>query len=236
MFAAVRPIAGALHAIVVLAATLAFAPLFAYVPIAALAALLVALARDLAEARHFIRLLRIAPTGDVVVMLLCFVLAIAFDLAIAASVGVVVAALLFMRRMAVLTKISLESPPDGAGATTPPGVRIYEIAGPMFFGAAKTALAALHSIGASDRTYIVSMRHVPTIDATGLVALETVLDRLARAKIQVIFAGLRPEVVPILERAGIKRAPGAVAFAPDIDTAIKMASVHAARAIEPTAA
>jgi SulP family sulfate permease len=171
-------------------------------------------------------------------MIACFALAVAFDLAIAVTIGVVLAALVFMRRMAVLTKTSLD-PPLGADVVVPPGVRLYELAGPMFFGAAKTAMSALHTIGATDHTYILSMRHVPTMDATGLVALESTLDLLARAKIQVIFAGLRPEVAHILDRAGIKRAPGRVAYAPDLDTAISMAIVHAAstnRVVEKPAA
>lgn len=221
------PVAGAVHAIVVLACVLALAPLFAYVPIAALAGLLFALALELADVRHFVRLARIAPRGDVIVMFTCFGLTVVFDLAIAVAVGVVLAALLFMRRMAVITKISLD-PPLGADVTVPPGVRLLEIAGPMFFGAACSALAAVDALGSGDHTYVLSMRHVPTMDATGLVALESALDRLRRSKIKVIFAGLRPEVVQILERAGIRREPGKIAFAPDLDTALSMAIVHAA--------
>ena len=111
----------------------------------------------------------------------------------------------------------------------PPGVRVYEIAGPLFFGAAKTAMEALHAVGGKDHTYILDMQHVPTIDATGLVALESVLDRLHRSKIKVIFAGLAPEVADMFDRAGIKREPGKIAYAPDVETAISMAIVHAAR-------
>jgi SulP family sulfate permease len=73
------------------------------------------------------------------------------------------------------------------------------------------------------------MQHVPTIDATGLVALESVLDRLRRSNIKVIFAGLMPDVTDLLERAGIKRESGKLAYAPDVETAISMAIVHAAR-------
>jgi SulP family sulfate permease len=84
------------------------------------------------------------------------------------------------------------------------------------------------------------MEHVPTIDVTGLVALESVLDRLYRSRIKVIFAGLSPEVADLLDRAGIKRDPGRLAYAPDVETAISMAIVHAARvrsmAASPTAA
>ena len=76
---------------------------------------------------------------------------------------------------------------------------------------------------------ILVMEHVPTMDATGLVALESALDRLFRSKIKVIFAGLTPEVAELLDRAGIKRDPGRLAYAPDVETAVSMAIVHAAR-------
>jgi SulP family sulfate permease len=90
-------------------------------------------------------------------------------------------------------------------------------------------MEALHTVGDKDHTYILDMRKVPTIDATGLVALESVLDRLHRSKIKVIFAGLAPEVNDMFDRAGIKRVVGKIAYAPDVETAVSMAIVHAAR-------
>jgi len=91
----------------------------------------------------------------------------------------------------------------------------------------------LHVAGGQDHTMILVMEHVPTMDATGLVALESVLDRLYRSKINVIFAGLTPEVAELLDRAGIKRDPGRLAYAPDVETAVSMAIVHAARLDHP---
>jgi SulP family sulfate permease len=225
------PFAAAMHAIFILACTIMLAPLVAYLPMAGLAGLLIIVARNMSEARHFARLLRIAARSDVVVMVTCFALTVVFDMVIAVSVGVVLAALLFMRRMAVTTTVELESPQEaGVGIELPPGIRLYEVAGPMFFGAAKSAMEAIATVGSSgDHTFVLNMRHVPTIDATGLVALESVLDRLFRSRIKVIFAGLTPEVADVLDRAGIKRSPGRLAYAPDIETAISMAIVHAAR-------
>ena len=223
------PLAATMHAVFVLACTIALAPLVGYLPMASLAALLVIVARNMAEARHFARLARVAPRHDVLVMLTCFALTVAFDMVIAVTVGVVLAALLFMRRMSVLTKTELEAPPS-PDVEVPPGVRIYAIAGPLFFGAAKSAMMALHTVGDQDRVYILDMRNVPVMDATGLVALESALDRLRRSKIKVIFAGLSDEVSAFLERAGIKREAGKIAYAPDLDTAISMAIVHTARA------
>jgi sulfate permease, SulP family len=222
------PLAAAMHAIFILACTIALAPLVSYLPMAALAALLIIVARNMSEARHFFRLARVAPKHDVLVMLTCFGLTVVFDMVIAVTVGVVLAALLFMRRMAVLTHVELESPSQ-LKIDVPPGIRVYEIAGPLFFGAAKSAMEALHVVGDKDHTYILDMRHVPTMDATGLVALESVLDRLHRSKIKIIFAGLSVDVSELFARAGIKRELGKIAYAPDVETAISMAIVHAAR-------
>jgi len=220
-----------MHAIFVLACTIALAPLVSYLPMAALAGLLIIVARNMSEARHFVRLARIAPKHDVIVMLTCFGLTVVFDMVVAVGVGVVLAALLFMRRMSVLTKAELETPAE-LKVDVPPGVRVYEIAGPLFFGAAKSAMEVLHTVGDKDHTYILDMQHVPTMDATGLVALESVLDRLHRSKVKVIFAGLAQEVSDMFDRAGIKREVGKIAYAPDIETAISMAIVHGARVVK----
>jgi SulP family sulfate permease len=222
------PFAAVFHGIFILACTIALAPLVGYLPMAALAGLLLIVARNMSEARHFIRLTRIAPRSDVMVMLTCFFLTVVFDMVIAVTFGVLLAALMFMRRMATMTQTKLKSATD-TKFEVPTGIRVYEIAGPLFFGAAKTAMETLHTAGGTDHTIILSMQHVPTMDATGLVALESVLDRLRRSNIKVIFAGLTPEVSEILDRAGIKRESGKLAYAPDVETAISMAIVHAAR-------
>ena len=227
------PFAATMHAIFILACTIALAPLVSYLPMAALAALLIIVARNMSEARHFFRLLRIAPKHDVIVMLTCFTLTVVFDMVIAVTVGVMLAALLFMRRMSLLTKAELETPSD-LKIDVPAGIRVYEIAGPLFFGAAKSAMEVLQIAGDKDHTYILDMRKVPTIDATGLVALESVLDRLNRAKVKVIFAGLAQEVSDMFDRAGIKRVVGKIAYAPDVETAVSMAIVHAARVAKTT--
>jgi SulP family sulfate permease len=222
------PLSAAFHAVFLLACTIMLAPLVGYLPMAALAGLLIIVARNMSEARHFVRLARIAPRSDVMVMLTCFGLTVVFDMVIAVTFGVMLAALMFMKRMAMMTRAHLKSVTD-AKFEVPEGVRVYEIAGPLFFGAAKTAMETLHAVGKKDHTVILAMQHVPTMDATGLVALESALDRLYRSNIKVIFAGLTEEVNEILDRAGIKRVPGRLAYAPDIETAISMAIVHAAR-------
>ncbi len=222
------PLAAALHAIFILACTIALAPLVGYLPMAAMAALLLIVAKNMAETRHFVRLVRTAPGSDVMVLLTCFTLTVLFDMVIAVTVGVMLAALLFMKRMAVHTRVTLDSTVEQQ-YEVPKGVRVYEIAGPMFFGAAKTAMETLDTVGSETRIMILAMRNVPVMDATGLVALETMLDRLHRSNRKVILAGLQPEVSGLISRAGIKRIPGRLAFAPDVETALSMAIVHEAR-------
>jgi SulP family sulfate permease len=222
------PFAAVIHALLMLACTIALAPLVGYLPMAAMAALLLIVAKNMSEARHFVRLLRTAPRADVMVLVTCFSLTVLFDMVIAVSVGVVLAALLFMKRMAVITKVSLDTRITHEH-DMPPGVHLYEIAGPLFFGAARTAMETLETVGSDARVVILSMGSVPVMDATGLVALESIFDRLHRSRRKVIVCGLQAEVAELFARAGIKRRAGRLAFAPDVDTALSMAIIHDAR-------
>ncbi|HUQ04641.1 MAG TPA: C4-dicarboxylic acid transporter DauA [Kofleriaceae bacterium] len=224
------PLSVVVHAFFILASTIALAPLVAYLPMAALAALLLIVAKNMSEARHFVRLMRIAPRSDVIVLLTCFTLTVLFDMVVAVSVGVMLAALLFMKRMSVLTRVTLDTT-TAEKLEMPAGVRLYEIAGPMFFGAANVALATLERIGNDARVVILDMRAVPDIDATGLVALEGILDNLKRSQRKTILSGMQPAVAETFDRAGIKRIPGRLAFAPDVETAVSMAIVHEARGV-----
>lgn len=222
------PIAAMVHALFILACTIALAPLVAYLPMAALAALLLMVAKNMSEARHFAHILRVAPRSDVVVLVTCFMLTVMFDMVIAVSVGVVMAALLFMRRMAELTESKLDTGTMTKHAL-PEGVRLYQIAGPLFFGAAQKAIAALDTVRDRPQVVILYLAQVPAIDATGLVAMETLLDKLKRGGHKVILAGMRRQVAEVLARAGIVREPGRLAIAPDLDAALSIAIVHAAR-------
>jgi len=100
----------------------------------------------------------------------------------------------------------------------------------MFFGAANRAMETLDAVGTDAKVVILSMKGVDVMDATGLIALESTLDRLGRGGRMVILTGLAPEPAALLERAGIKRVPDRLAVAPDLDTAVSMAIVHTARA------
>jgi SulP family sulfate permease len=222
------PLAAMFHSVFVLACTVALAPLVAYLPMAALAALLLLVAKSMAEVRHVTHLLRVAPRSDTLVLLVCLILTVLFDMVLAVSVGVVLAALLFMRRMAEITDVRLDVG-TMAKMELPEGVLLYEIAGPLFFGAAQKAFATLDTIERRSRVIILYMAQVPAMDATGLVALETLLAKLKRTGQKVVLTGLQRPVRDLLARAGIQRVPGQLAFAPDLDAAISIAILHHSR-------
>jgi SulP family sulfate permease len=151
-----------------------------------------------------------------------------FDMVIAVSVGVVLAALLFMRRMAELSEAKLD-----VGTMQkfelPAGVKLYEIAGPLFFGAAQRAMSVFDRISGTREAIILYLGQVPAIDATGLVALETTVDKLKRAGHKVILAAMKPQVSDVVARSSLKREPGKLAIAPDLEAALSLAVIHTAR-------
>jgi len=228
------PFAAVVHALVVLSAVLAFAPLVAYVPMAALAGLLLLVAWNMSEGRHFVNIVRIAPKGDVFVLLLCYVLTVLFDMVIAVSVGVVLAALLFMRRTAELTHSRLiEGSLSESEHELVPGVALYEIAGPLFFGAAQNAMGALGSTAPETHVIVLALGGVPSIDATGFVALESALGRLRAAKKQVVLAGPLPEPRRVFDRANLPQQHDHVHFASTLAQGIALAKkLVAERALE----
>jgi SulP family sulfate permease len=230
---ATSPFAAVVHSAFVLACTVALAPLVGFLPMAAMAALLLIVAKNMSEARHFTHLLRVAPRSDVIVLLTCFSFTVIFDMVIAVSVGVVLAALLFMRRMAEISDTTLETEAVES-FELPKGIRVYEIAGPLFFGAAQKAVNIVGQVGKEQGTVVLNLSKVPVMDATGMVALETMLAKLRRTGIKTILAGVNPQPAELLARAGIQKVPGVIAFAPDLDTALSMAIVHTARVRRPT--
>lgn len=222
---ATSPIAAVIHAMVVLAAILIAAPLVAYVPMAALAALLLLVAWNMSDVRFFGHVVRVAPRSDVAVLLICFTLTVVFDMVVAISVGVVLAALLFMKRMSELTSSRILAPQSQQDAThvVPPGVSVYEIAGPLFFGAAQRAMGAILTAGVGARVVVLALGTVPTIDATGLVALESAIDQLRVAKKLVVIAGPLPEPRRVFERANLEVAHEHVFVADTLEEGIRLA-------------
>lgn len=217
------PVAGIVHGLFVLVAMLTLAPILGHLPMAGLAAMLLITAWNMAEVRHVARVLRIAPASDAVVLATCFGLTVLFDMAIAVGVGVVLAALLFMRRMADLASFRWrDAEAAGLGQTLPPGVLLYEIGGPLFFGAASKAVRALRTVRANVHAVILDMRAVPVMDATGLVSLESALDALHKAGTFVFVAGVQDQPLRLMARAGWKHRPWLIVWR-NFDDALDLA-------------
>jgi SulP family sulfate permease len=229
------PIAAIVHAATVLLAVLVLAPLIGYLPMAGLAALLLVVAWNMSEVKHFGHILQVAPRSDALVLLTCYTLTVVFDMVVAVSVGVVLAALLFMRRMAEITRTRLIAGPamSGSGSGFGPGggvpaalhgrLAVYEIAGPLFFGAAQKAMASLGAIAGRIEILIIRMESVPVMDATGLVALESAIAQLSKNGCVAILCGLQDQPRQLLERSQIKHKPWKLVIRPDFAGAISAA-------------
>jgi SulP family sulfate permease len=224
------PIAAMVHAVTILAAILALAPLIGYLPMSALAALLMLVAYNMSEVKHFIHILKVAPRSDVAVLLVCYGLTVGIDMVYGVYYGVLLAAVLFMRRMIRLTKTRVLS---GAHPTLPrplpDGVFVYHIGGPLFFGAAQKAMATLRVIADKARVVLLTMDQVPDMDATGLVALESALERLERQKIFVVLTGVQRQPRRLLRTGHVKERFKYLRIRPDLTAAISLAEEHLAR-------
>ncbi len=203
---AFSPLAAIIHSAVVLVAILLLAPLFSYLPMAALAALLVMVAWNMSEARHVIHTLRIAPRSDVLVLLTCLSLTVMFDMVLAVAVGLLLAAGLFIKRMSELTDTA-ELPRDVHQALLdlPEHVRCYAIRGPLFFGAAEKAFSVLRKFSPEVKVVIVEMSAVPMLDMTALAAFDNILRDYRADGIGLILVATSPRVRLKLRRAGIHR-------------------------------
>ena len=214
---AFSPLAAIVHAGVVLVAILFLAPLFSYLPMAALAALLLMVAWHMSEARHVQHTLRIAPRSDVLVLLTCLVLTVLFDMVLAVGVGLLLAAGLFIKRMSDLTDTeALPRRFHQALSDLPEHVLVYAIRGPLFFGAAEKALSVLRRFTPGVRVVIVDISAVPMLDMTALAALDNVLRDYRQQGIGLLLVGSTPRVRLKLRRAGIHRLDGQLAYVRDL--------------------
>ena len=209
------PVAGMVHAITLLLITLFFGRWAAQIPLATLAAILVVVAFHMSEWRTFVSESR-APKSDVAVLFTTFLLTVLVDLTVAIEVGMVLAAFLFMRRMAEVTNISVlthefidpvddfERDPNAVRRRViPEGVQVYEITGPFFFGAAEMFKDRVGRIVGKPKVLIIRMRHVPAIDSTGLHALRELVHRSRKEGMLVILSDVHAQPVVALERAGL---------------------------------
>ncbi|MNF61547.1 C4-dicarboxylic acid transporter DauA [compost metagenome] len=214
------PVAAIVHAGVVLLAMLLLAPLFSYLPMAALAALLLMVAWNMSEARHVAHTLRIAPRNDVAVLLVCLVLTVLFDMVLAVGVGLLLAAGLFIKRMSDLTDTEpLPRHFHEALRELPEQVLVYAIRGPLFFGAAEKALSVLRRFNPEVKVVIVEISAVPLLDMTALAALENLLHDYSRQGIGMVLVGTSPRVRLKLRRAGVHRESGRLAYVQSLEQA-----------------
>lgn len=228
------PIAGMLHALFLLLFMLVLAPLAVFVPLASLAAVLVVVAWNMSEVHKFRHLMR-APLGDRAVLLLTFALTVLVDLTVAIEVGVVLAAILFMHRMAEVASLQQGAPfleediDDFARpasdtytqrAALPEGVEVFQFRGPLFFGSAGRLADLLDNIGTLPRVFILRMREVPMIDATGVAALKGFIERCDAHGTEVIATGVQPALRTVLASMGFDGTHPSLRFADSFETAL----------------
>ncbi len=224
------PIAGIIHALTLLLIVLLAAPLAKFIPLTALSAVLLVVAYRMGEWENFLELWR-GPKSDFTVLVVTFTMTVVFDLTVAVGVGLTMAGALFVRQMEEITHIKLVTPDNemdvGGGSIrgkeVPPGVLVYRIEGPFFFGAAEKLEAALGRYSMEPRVVIFRMRTVPAVDATGLHALEVMLDKFHRKGTQLILSGVQPQPMKVLYNAGFIDKIGLDNVCADIDVALMRA-------------
>jgi sulfate permease, SulP family len=224
------PVAGMVHAATLLVIVLAFSRYAQFVPMAAIAAVLVMVALQMGE-WHELRRLRKMPASDAVVLVSTMALTVVFDLVIAVEVGMVLAAFLFIKRISETTEVSrvtaedeLETPEQVAhGKEIPEGVLVYRIFGPFLFGAAEKMEDALERSGTLPRVLILRMQLVPAMDATALNALESIVERLKAKSGVLILSGTHRQPLQMLAKAGFIEKIGRENIRPHFDSSLARA-------------
>ncbi|PPK53674.1 C4-dicarboxylic acid transporter DauA [Marinobacter persicus] len=218
------PVAAMVHAVVVLLALVSLAGVLAYLPMPAMAALLVMVAWNMSEAPKAVHLLRTAPRGDILVFLTCFGLTVALDMVIAITTGILLAAVLFMQEMAKMTRVTdITDSKRIRGESLPEGWRVFKINGPLFFAAADRIFGELAELSREARGFILYMDGVTVLDAGGLSALGKLIDTCRESGSQVIVADLQFQPLRALARAGLAPEAGVSRFTPTLEAALHAA-------------
>ncbi|HBC29029.1 MAG TPA: sodium-independent anion transporter [Prevotellaceae bacterium] len=234
------PMAGIFHAIVLLVIFLALMPLAAYIPLACLAGVLVMVSYGMSGWRTFVQMTR-NPKSDVTVLMVTFLLTVVFDLTVAIEVGLLIACLLFMRRMAETTQVKVIAgeidPNEETDAEVheerlaiPHGVEVYEINGPYFFGVANKFDDLMATMEQRPKVRVIRMRRVPFIDSTGMHNLQNLCQMSHREGIHIVLSGVQPNVFSVLEKNGFCHMLGKEHICPNINVALEKAGEIASRA------
>jgi len=231
------PMAGMIHALILFFILYCLAPIVSQIPLAALSAVLVMVAWNMSEAGHFIRLLR-APYDDRIILLTAFILTVFVDITVAISVGMILSSFFFMKRMSQMSKaVSLSQifresqidfpekmdPNDISKKAVPQGVEVYEIQGPFFFGAANMLRDILNNITTMPKVFILRMRSVPMIDASGMCGLEEFYDQCKKENITLFLSGVHERTRKDLKKFGLIETIGEQKIFPNIDVALAKA-------------
>ncbi len=228
------PVAGIVHAIVLLVIFLVLMPLAAYIPMSCLAGVLVIVSYNMSGWRTFMQLMK-NPKSDVIVLLITFFLTVVFDLTIAIEVGLLIACLLFMKRMAESTQIKVIAdeidPNDETDAEVheehliiPEGVEVYEINGPYFFGIANKFEELMAAMENHPKVRVIRMRRVPFIDSTGIHNLQNLCEMSHREGTHIVLSGVTPNVYSVLEHNGFCKLLGKDHICPNINVALDRAA------------
>lgn len=231
------PLSGVVHSLVLVAVLLFLAPLAAGIPLAVLASILFVVAWNMSEAKHFLHLLKTAPRADRVILVITFLLTVFADLVVAVNVGMILAILHFLRRMAdavetqpvdeaeLLTELAREGL-----APLPKDLMVYEIAGPMFFGAVESFERALAQIHREPKALVIRLRRVPFMDVTGIQTLDEVASKLRRCGVAVVLCEANQRVGAKLRQAGVIAEAREGEYVDSLAGAIRRAARHMADA------
>ena len=223
------PIAGMVHAVVLLLVLLFLMPYAGLIPMPAIAAILFMVAYNMSEWRKFASVVKSAPKSDTIVLVTTFVLTVLFDLVVAIEVGMILAAMLFMKRMSEETAVTGwkyvedEEDPDSIDLrVVPQSVRVYEISGPMFFGAADKILDI--TLKEFTSCLVLRMRGVPALDATAMNSLEMLRKKCEKRGIALVLSHVNPQPLETMKKSGFYEKVGAEHFCPHIDDALELAA------------
>lgn len=225
------PIAGMVHSITLVLILVILMPYAALIPMPCIAAILFMVAYNMSGWRSFVNLIKSSPKSDIIVLVLSFVLTVVFDLVLAIEVGILLAAILFMKRMSEVTEVEgwkyvdEEDDPDALSLREVPShTLVYEISGPMFFAAADKILSI--SLREDTTCLILRMRSVNAIDATAMHSLTELLEKCERRGIRIILSHVNEQPKKVMDKAGFSERIGAENFCSHIDEALEVASKH----------
>ncbi|CBJ81332.1 putative transport protein (SulP family) [Xenorhabdus bovienii str. Jollieti] len=217
---ATSPIAAVVHSLLVLLTLLVLAPMLSYLPLAAMSAILLIVAWNMSEAHKVVDLIRHAPKDDIIVMLLCLSLTVLFDMVVAITIGIVLASLLFMRKIANMTRISTSSL-----TSADKGLLVVRINGPLFFAAAERIFAELREKSADYQTIIMQWDAVPVLDAGGLHAFQGFVRELGKEK-HIVVCDIPFQPLKTLARAKVTPIEGELSFYATLPKALKEMAVN----------